>query len=204
MYTNGDGYVVMEKVALYNLERNIVNSAMMRVSTYHKAQWDVVERYSPFFHHEYDKIYAFSLFDCTPKHYVRANMIKGGTGFDLTTRLPKEIEDADYDWSLYPDCDYSLIWFSNGCIRNCPFCVVRQKEGYIHPLQHKNLNPNGKFIRVMDNNFFANPEWRAAIKQLRKWRQPVDFNGVDERLLDEEMCKALNGFKHYKQIKLLL
>lgn len=174
----------------------------MRVSTYHKAQGSIVERYSPLLHQDYDKIYTFSLFDYTPKHYVRKDMLKGGTGFDLTTKLPKVIEDADYDWSLYPNCDYSLIWFSNGCIRNCPFCVVRKKEGYIRPLSPKNLNPNGKYIKVMDNNFFANPEWRTAAKQLRAWKQPLEFQGIDGRLLDEGMCNALNIFKHYKQIKI--
>jgi len=190
------------KVALYNLEPNIVNSAMMRVSMYHKAQGDSVEQYSPLLHQEYDKVYAFSLFAYTPKYYVRKDMIKGGTGFNLTTRLPKAIEDCDYDWSLYPQCDYSLIWFSKGCIRNCPFCVVRRKEGYIRSVMPKNLNPNGKYIKIMDNNFFANPKWQEATELLRRWGQPLDFNGVDIRILDKEMCDWLNDFRHYKQIKI--
>ena len=96
-----------------------------------------IEMYSPLYHNSYDKVYAFSLFDFTPKDYVRKDMIVGGTGFDIKSRLPKEIEDCDYDWSLYPNCDYSIVWFSRGCIRNCPFCVVRQKEGYIHPVEPK-------------------------------------------------------------------
>ena len=115
------------------------------------------------FHDFYDKVYAFSLFDFTPKSYVRKDMICGGTGFDIKSKLPAEIEACDLDYSIFPDCDYSIIWFSRGCFRNCPFCVVREKEGYIHPVKPKNLNPNGKFIKVMDNNFFANPEWRSAV-----------------------------------------
>ena len=147
----------MMKIGLYNLEPSIVNTAMMQVSTYHKLNNDDVYIYSPLFHDEYDKIYAFSIFDYTDKGYVRDDMITGGTGFDIKSKLPVEITKCEYDWSLYPDCDYSILWFSRGCIRNCPFCVVREKEGYIHSVEPLNLNPNGEYVKVMDNNFFANP-----------------------------------------------
>lgn len=188
------------KVALYELEPHIVNSAMMQVSSYHKNQDDQVSFYIPLLHDSYDKIYAFSIFDFTPKHYVTKDMIIGGTGFDPEIKLPPEMENCLYDWSLYPACDYSIIWFSRGCIRNCSFCIVRKKEGYIHAVEPKNLNPTGTFIKVMDNNFFANPEWIKAIDQLQEWNQPVDFQGVDAKLLDKEQCQALNSLKHRHQI----
>ena len=161
------------KVGLYNLEENIVNTAMMQVSTYHKQKGDTVEIYSPLLHDEYDLVYAFSLFTFTPKHYVRSDMICGGTGFDIKTKLPDQISSCCYDWGLYPNCDYSIVWFSRGCIRNCPFCVVRQKEGKIYPVRPMNLNPNGKYVKVMDNNFFANPCWRDAVNILYGWGMPV-------------------------------
>lgn len=154
------------------------------------------------FHDEYDKVYAFSLFDFTKKDYVRKDMIVGGTGFDIGSRLPKEIEECDYDWSLYPNCDYSILWFSRGCMRNCPFCVVRQKEGYIRPVEPKNLNPNGKWIQVQDNNFFANPKWRDAVDYLLDVGQPVDLQGVDVRLFDDDQGVALQELKHHKGIKI--
>lgn len=190
-----------KKIALYNLEPHINNSAMMQVSQYHKEQGDEVYMYIPFFHDMYDKIYAFSLFDFTPKDYVRKDMICGGTGFDITSKLPKEIEKCDLDYSIFPNCDFSMIWFSRGCFRNCPFCVVRKKEGNIHPVKPKNLNPNGKFIKVMDNNFFANPKWREAVEQLKEWNQPVDFQGFDVRIFDEEQGDAINSLKHYHKFK---
>ena len=189
------------KIGLYNLEPKICNSAMMQVSQYYKNRGDTVEIYSPLYHDSYDKVYAFSLFDFTDKGYVRPDMITGGTGFDLTSRLPKEIEDSDLDYSIFPNCDYSIIWFSRGCFRNCPFCVVRRKEGYIHPVQPKNLNPNGNYIKVMDNNFFGNPKWREAIKQLQDWNQPVDMQGFDIRIFDEEQGEALQTIKHYINFK---
>jgi len=188
------------KIALYNLEPHIFNVAMMKVSQYHKQKGDTVEIYNPFQQKDYDKIYAFSIFDFTDKSYVTKKMICGGTGFDISVMLPEEIDNCNYDYSIFPQCDYSMIWFSKGCIRNCGWCVVRRKEGLIQSVIPKNLNPKGQHIKVMDNNFFANPKWREAIKQLQEWKQPVDFQGVDVRLLDEEKCKALNLLKHYKQI----
>ena len=189
------------KIGLYNLEPQINNSAMMQVSHYYKSKGHDVQEYSPLYHDSYDEIYAFSLFDFTDKSYVTSDMICGGTGFDISSRLPKEIEDCDLDYSIFPNCDYSIIWFSRGCFRNCPFCVVRKKEGYIRPVQPKNLNPNGKFIKVMDNNFFANPNWREAIQQLQEWDQPVDIQGFDLRIFEEEQGEALTTLKHDKRFK---
>lgn len=189
------------KIALYNLEPNIYNSAMMQVSQYHKNLHNDIYIYSPLLHDWYDKVYAFSLFDFTPKDYVRSDMITGGTGFDIKSKLPKEIEECDLDYSIFPECDYSIIWFSRGCIRNCPFCVVNEKEGYIHSVEPKNLNPNGKYIKVMDNNFFANPNWRSAVEQLHEWNQPIDMQGFDIRLFDAEQGEALQSLKHHQAFK---
>lgn len=184
------------KVGLYNLEPKIVNTAIMQVSQYHKQKGDEVEIYNPLFKSTYDKIYAFSIFDYTDKGYVTHEMVKGGTGFDIELKLDKEIENCDYDWSLYPKCDYSIVWFSRGCIRDCPFCVVRKKEGLIKSVKPKSLNPNGKYIKVTDNNFFANPKWREAIKQLIKWNQPVEFQcGIDIRLFNKEQGESLQSLK---------
>lgn len=189
------------KIGLYNLEPAIVNTAMMQVSTYHKLNNDDIYVYSPLFHDEYDKIYAFSIFDYTDKCYVRDDMITGGTGFDIKSKLPVEITKCEYDWSLYPDCDYSILWFSRGCIRNCPFCVVREKEGYIHSVEPLNLNPNGKYVKVMDNNFFANPNWNDSVDYLLGLGQKIDMQGFDIRIFNESQGEALSQLKHHKAFK---
>lgn len=148
------------KVGLLNLEPKIANSAMMQVSYYHKHHGDEVQLFNPLI--QYDKVYAFSLFDFTDKSFVPKGAICGGTGFDIHSRLPIWISECDLDYSIQPWVDFSMIWFSRGCFRNCDFCVVNQKEGNIHSVEPKNLNPNGKYIKVMDNNFFANPNWRGG------------------------------------------
>lgn len=104
------------------------------------------------------------------------------------------------DYDLYPDCDFSLQFCSRGCIRHCPFCLVRDKEGYICPVTPVQLNPRGKHIEVLDNNFFANPEWHAAIDYLHSVGQPVKLHGVDVRIMNEEQAAALNSLRHVGQI----
>ncbi len=184
-------------VGLYNLEPQYVNTAMMQVSQYHYEMGDVCEQYDHLDPEGYDKVYAFSIFSFTDKSMVPKGAICGGTGFSVLSRLPPEIEQCGYDYTIFPDCNFSVVWFSRGCSNNCGFCVVPRKEGRIQPVKPKNLNPFGKWIRVMDNNFFANPEWREAIKQLQEWGQPVELTqGVDARTLDQEQCEALMSLKH--------
>jgi hypothetical protein len=53
----------------------------------------------------------------------------------------------------------------------------------------------------MDNNFFANPEWKQAVAILQQINQPVLFqSGLDVRLLTKEQCLAIQSLKLYKQL----
>lgn len=181
------------EVGLINIEPKIFNTALMQISYHHKLQGDTVKWASPFEYDNYDKLYCSSLFDFTDKTQVPDRAIKGGTGFDLTTILPF---DCKYDYSIYPDCITSFVWFSRGCDRNCPFCVVRQKEGRFHLVKRKELNPKGRYITIMDNDFFANPEWREVINWIGDLK--IDMQGFDVRKITQEKCKALANLKLWK------
>jgi len=189
-------------IGLYNLEPGIINTALMQVSLYHKLMGHKVERYNHLLPGRYKKVYAFSIFDYTPKAYVRPEMICGGTGFSVSSRLPPKIESCIYDWSMYPGCDHSMIWFSRGCFRKCPFCVVPVKEGLIKQVEPLNLNPRGRHIKVMDNNFFGNPGWKKAVTRLIRWGQPVDILGIDVRIFTSAQGEALQSVRHHKQLKI--
>ena len=189
------------RIGLIDIEPNIINTALMQVSTYHKQRGDIVEWATPLTYHVYDTLYCSSLFDFTDKSQLPPHAVCGGTGFDLTTDLPEGVENCDYDYSMYPACDYSIVWFSRGCIRKCPFCVVWKKEGKIRPVEPKNLNPNGTYIKLQDNNFFANPKWEDAIEWLNKTGQKVEFSsGIDARILDGKQCRALQSLRIQGQI----
>ena len=183
-------------IGLINVEPQINNTALMKISAYHKSKGDDVEMYVDLFRNQYDEIYCSSLFDFTDKSQIPGNAICGGTGFDIEKKLPEEIEDCDLDYSIFPNCRSSYIWFSRGCIRNCPFCIVREKEGFIYETKPTNLNQKGKVIEIMDNNFFANKNWKNSKKYLDKWQQPLVFSsGIDVRIFKPEHAKFLDKYK---------
>lgn len=190
------------RIGLINIEPKIFNTANMQIAAYHKGRGDTVGWWSPLTDRQFDHVYCSSLFDYTDKAEVPTRAICGGTGYDVTSRLSQAIEACDLDYSIYPKCGRSIVWFSRGCIRNCPFCIVQQKEGAIHPVRLLGLNPNGKYIVVQDNNFFANPEWEKAICTLIISEQPVDFQGIDVRILTERQLMYLSAMPHHKQIKI--
>lgn len=170
------------------------NLALMKISAFHKAKGDVVEWADPLFG-EYDRVYKSKIFTFSPDNTdcYNCEVVAGGTGYDIAGKLPKEIEAIIApDYSIYPQFNFSLQFFSRGCIRNCPFCLVRDKEGYIAPVEPLQLNPNGTHIEVLDNNFFANPDWKAAIDWLLRTGQKINLHGVDIRIMDEEQAYFLN------------
>ena len=65
----------------------------------------------------------------------------------------------------------------------------------IHSVEPMQWNPKAEWIEVLDNNFFASPDWRDAIKDIRKQNLPVKFHGVDVRIMDEEQAEALNSVR---------
>ena len=174
------------------------NFALMKISAYHKRKKDKVEWAQKGVH--YDKVYASKIFTFTPDFdYSEIDsdlILKGGTGYDIEGRLEPDIDNFNsLDYSIYPECDYSVQFFTRGCIRNCPFCVVRRKEGYLHSVKPVNLNPKSKWIDVLDNNFFASPDWEKHLDYLKATKQPINFRGVDIRILTPEQATALNTVK---------
>lgn len=65
----------------------------------------------------------------------------------------------------------------------------------IHSVEPMQWNPKAEWIEVLDNNFFASPDWRDAIKDIRRQDLPVKFHGVDVRIMDEEQAEALNSVR---------
>lgn len=186
------------RIGLIDVDSKIPNFALMKISAYHKAKLDNVEWATCF--NEYDKVYASKIFTFSEDYnYLTlqsSDIMKGGTGYDISKKLPYDIDDSLLmDYSLYPKYKGSLQFFSRGYIRNCSFCLVREKEGNISPAHPVDLNPMGEYIEVLDNNFFANPEWRYAINYLIKKKQFVKLHGVDLRIMDEEQAYYLNQLK---------
>lgn len=119
----------------------------------------------------------------------------GGSGADITKSLDARTEKQEPDYTIYPDIDYSLGFTSRGCVRNCGFCIVRQKEGKFRPVQHPSEfhNPEFRKIVLMDNNILASKDWFFKVTDwILENKLKVDFNqGIDIRLLDTEIAQRI-------------
>lgn len=190
----------MKKIGIIDVDgHNFPNLALMKIAGWHKAKGDNVEWAVPMMEH-YNTVYASKVFtfskDINPLSWRSGHFIKGGTGYDISRKLPPPIDSwREPDYTIYPQYSFSIQFFSRGCIRHCPFCLVHDKEGAIHPVDPMALNPKGEWVEVLDNNFFANPDWRNAVSILQSYKQPVKFHGVDVRIMDEEMAYWLNKLK---------
>ncbi len=181
-------------IAILNLEPTYTNIALKKISTYHESIGDMVDEYLPIADHTYDRIYCSSLFTFTDKSWlpIDGRWICGGTGFDIYSKLPKEIE------SLRPKINVGFC--SRGCIRNCKFCIVRKKEGYIREYAdiYDIWDGQSRGIVLFDNNILALPQhFERICRQLVKEKLKVDFNqGLDIRLLDKESASWLKKVSH--------
>lgn len=187
------------------------NLALMKISAYlkeeHKgAQIDLIHGpvdTRPLI--RYDKAYLSCIYyqnEARAREYIKQlypmPVEFGGSGFG-TSYLKEYIEHIKPDYSLY-DLDYGLGFTSRGCIRNCGFCIVPQKEGPIHSVSHVSdfLEEGQNKVVLLDNNFLASPEWKTNIEYLIENKIKVNFNqGLDIRLVNEENSKLLSECKYY-------
>jgi hypothetical protein len=198
------------KIGLYDLDSKIPNLALMRISAWHKAQGHETELYLPILHETYDKVYCSSIFDFSDKSYIQEDMILGGTGIDLTTVLPPEIDQMNPDYELY-GYEHNLGFAMRGCRFKCGFCVVPRKEGKAHSKSTiRNLitnKTNSDFLMLLDNDFFGNPNWKDCIEEIKEMKLRVNFSqGLNIRILSEKQAHALasvhftNSSGNYKQV----
>jgi hypothetical protein len=173
----------------------------MKLSAYHKARGDEVYLNSPLF--GYDKVYASCVFTWHGKRTLNLppETQIGGSGYNLDIKLPDNIEHILPDYDLYPGIDFSMGYTSRGCIRQCPFCIVSTKEGYIKPWTtiDEFWDRRHRKIKLLDNNFLAQPAPHTILRRLIDEKVEVDFNqGLDIRLVNERIAFYLSQLKAKK------
>ena len=192
----------MARILLVNVDSTIPNLALMKLSAFHKEQGDIVG----FDISDPDKVYISCIFSKNAERakgiatfYPDAEISFGGSGIDISKKLPDEVERIMPDYSLYPEMDYSLGYTTRGCIRRCPFCIVPEKEGPFQRWQHISEfhNPKHRKIIVLDNNFYADRDWFFENTDYLLDRN-ISFNavqGMDIRLLTEEIAERLKQLR---------
>jgi len=185
----------MANIILYDVDSTIPNLPLMKLSSYHKKIGDkvVLTTTNSIDYSQYDYGYASVIFKKNIDKIKNFPFEIGGVGAN-NKKLPFEIEHLYPDYSLYPNNDFSIGYTTRGCIRNCDFCVVPDKEGLIkfNASIYEFLNPKYKKLMLLDNNIFAYKNYKKVFEEIIKSKKRVSFKqGLDFRLLTEEKTKNL-------------
>jgi hypothetical protein len=152
------------------------NLALMKLASWHRKKGDDVTVID-ISHLQFDRIYASKIF-------------AGGAGIDLRSELPREIELQVPDYELFKT-NFSIGFTSRGCIRDCGFCIVKEKEGMIRESPFDWISHHK--VLLLDNNFLASPLWKEKLKYFIRQKLKVCFTqGLDIRLINNENAKLLS------------
>ena len=188
------------KILLIDIDSKILNLALKKIEKYYIDRGNEVIWNMPLYRPLVDKIYVSCIFEWNKRKCFDwqddPKSLIGGTGYNLKTTLPEEIE------IIKPRVNYGFT--SRGCIRRCPWCIVPQKEGKIRIVGDLLDLWDGKsrVIALLDNNILALPNhFKIICSQARKYKISIDFNqGLDCRLLDQDIANELKSVK-YKSLR---
>ncbi len=178
------------------------NLALCKIARYHRSQGDEVEWAIPFYH--YDIIYMSKVFNFTPDDltvYYADTIIKGGTGYDISSQLPDDVDRLQPDYSIYPNIPKNTAYgfLTRGCPNKCPWCVVPRKEGIIRPyMDVDEIAIEGrKHLVLMDNNILAAGEYaKEQLQKIIDRKYHVDFNqACDARLVTDDFARLMAKVK---------
>lgn len=203
----------MAKIGLIDVDsHNFPNLALMKISAYHKNMGDHVQWYN-MFDAPFDIVYQAKVFTFTSDYlYVvyADRVIKGGVGYgDYSITVPDENIQPDY--SLYPICKWydgktAYGFLTRGCIRNCKWCVVPKKEGYISKyMDIDDILQDKDCAILLDNNVISCDYGVEQLKKIMDKKIKVDFNqGLDARIIAKDINTAeiLSKIKWIKYLRM--
>ena len=186
------------KIGLLNIDKTkFPNIALGKISRYYKVLGHSVEWYNPLCH--YDVVFVSKIFTFSQDYpyFINADKVyKGGTGYDLHTNLPDEIDRIQPDYSIYSQVDKRTAYgfLTRGCPNRCHWCIVPTKEGGIRPYMDVDeiaIDGRNKLV-LMDNNVLASDYGLRQIEKIVNRGYRVDFNqGLDARLVTDDIAQML-------------
>ena len=184
------------------------NLALGKIARWHLMKGDHVEWAQPinlFDQQHYDIIYASKVFNFSPDvdftQYSYDKLVKGGTGYDIYSSLPTEIDSLQPYYELFPDIPKNTAYgfLTRGCPNKCPWCVVPKKEGAIRPyMDIEEIAIEGRnHVVLMDNNILAAGDYaRQQLQKIIDLHLYVDFNqAMDARLVTPDFASLLGKVK---------
>lgn len=175
--------------------KKVPNLALEKIRYYHELKGDTVtynDNMSLIFA---DKVYVSVIFSWNKERcevYAKyPNVEIGGSGWDITKKLPDEIEN------LRPPVNFGFL--TRGCIRKCPWCIVPKKDGMIRKVS--NLvdlwDKKSKTVIILDDNILALPEhFKSCCQEAIDNKIKLDFHALDIRLLNADNVEWLGKTPH--------
>lgn len=193
----------MKTVVLFDIDSRIPNLALMKLSAYYKGQGLNVILSKKVAYIKAHRYVASAVFRTrsTIKKLAELRRIYGddveigGSGVDLTRRLPEEIEACFPDYSLYGHTRYALGFLTRGCAKKCPFCVVPVKEGRLK-LQVTSFSgfvpSDWKNVMLLDDNLLGFSDALGLLEEMALRGYKVNFSQtLDISYLNESLYRAL-------------
>ena len=181
------------------------NLVLCKIAAWHRQRGDRVRWATPMYH--FDIIYMAKVFNFSPDNlyiYDADKIVKGGTGYNIESHLPEEIDRTQPDYSIYPNVpsDTAYGFLTRGCPNHCRWCVVPRKEGMIRPYMDIDeiATKTRHNIVLMDNNILAAGDYaKTQLTKIIERGYHIDFNqAMDARLVTEEYAELLAKVKWIK------
>jgi len=194
-----------DTVLLIDVDGRLPNLALMKLCAHYRQNGNTVRLGKrDCFLEGTDRVYASTLF-YSPLSVRRNRRLRlhygdkltlGGTGEDIASRLPDEVETLCPDYTLYPELgDRAIGFITRGCPFDCSFCVVPPKEG--SPRQVSDVDTlleggrRSKLI-LLDDNILSHPDADRFLLEMVKQNIMVNFTQtLDLRLVNRERARLI-------------
>lgn len=187
------------KIGLWSDSHNFPSLPLMKISAWHKWQGDTTELWDA--ESQYNKVYVSKVFTESPEPTIEntQEIVSGGSGYDLTNKLPNDIEHTYPDYELFPQYKFALGWLTRGCPRNNhTFCITPKKDGCksVKVSDVTEFWHGQKEIVLLDQNLLACPDRMNLLAQLADTGAKIDFTGgLDVRYINTDIINALSKIK---------